>query len=224
MMGNVPANVGRRLIIVLVATFAVAGAVSTPASAATWIGTTHGKASAANRWVSGGADWHGNFWFSTGRGGSVHGYAIVGYEPSIDVGGLNNMINYIKGIAGLPLGILGPYAPAAGAIGLGNIIGVAVSFHEGMAIRQGPLSGSIGGGRLTLRWGAKPKGIPYDIVFQLVSGNKRIGGGTFGLHDPFQGSARLLGGRQAVKSSESKGTAKGVARQVGSYWVAHRVG
>ena len=92
-----------------------------------------------------------------------------------------------------------------------------------MAIRRGPLSGSIGGGGLTLHWAANTKGTPYDIVFELVTGNNHIDGGTAALHNPFQGAATLTGRGHAVNSSESQSNGGGVTRQVGSYWVAHRI-
>ena len=214
----------RRIGLGVLTAIALLGASSGPASAANWIGATHGRVSAASRWVSGGSSWHGDFWFSTDRRGDVHGYAIVAYQPAIDVSGLNNAIAYIKSVTGAALGaVLGPFAPVVNTVGLGQIVGVAVSFRETSAIRQGPLSGSLHGGQLRLNWSAPLKGVPYDIVFQLVSTNQHIGGGTAPIHNPFRAAARMLDRRHALNATESSTSKDGVATMTGSYWVAHRV-
>jgi hypothetical protein len=199
-------------------------AIPATAHAATWIGTTHGKITRSNRWVSGTTTWHGDFWFQTGRRGAVHGEAVIGYEPAIDVSGLNNVINYIKTEVGAAVGpLLGPCAPVVGAIGLDQIVGVSVSFNESLAVRRGSLTGTLHGGRLSLSWSARIKGIPYNITFELISGSKPIGGGNAALHDPFSAVGRLDGAGHAVSTSESHSNDNGVAQQTGSYWVAHRL-
>jgi hypothetical protein len=194
------------------------------AHAATWIGTTHGKITRSNKWVSGTSTWHGDFWLETGRGGTVRGEAVIGYEPAIDVSGLNNVITYLKTEVGAIVDpLLGPFAPAVGAIGLNQIVGVSVSFNESMAVRRGTLTGTLHGGRLSLTWGARIKGIPYNITFDLISGTKPIGGGNAPLHNPFLGAGRIGGPGHAVSTSESRSTSGGVTQTVGSYWVANRV-
>lgn len=201
---------------------AVAAIAVTPATAATWTGSAHGKILRSSRLVSGGTSWHGTFWFRTDRHGTVRGQAVVGYEPSVDVSGLNNAIAYVKSVANAGLGILGPFGTAAAGAGLGQIVGTSVSFHEPMAIRRGRLSGELHGRRLALHWDARLRGIPYDILFQLASATKQIGRGTAALRSPFDGAAQLVYRSHAVASSESRSQSGDVTQLVGSYWVAHR--
>jgi hypothetical protein len=196
---------------------------ASPASAATWHGTAHGKIVRSTRLVSGGTSWQGNFWFNVNRNGRVRGHAVVGYEPNVEVSGLNNAIGYVKTVAGTAIGLLGPFGSAASAAGLGQIVGASVSFDETVAVRRGELSGRLHAGELTLRWDSELKGIPYNISFQLVSGSERVGGGSAALRSPFTGHADLVGRRDAVYSDEDRSTAGGVKEVSGSYWVAHRV-
>ncbi len=78
----------------------------------------------------------------------------------------------------------------------------------------------------SLNWNVSLKRapIPYQILLTLVGGHKQIGGGTATLHDPFAKAATLVQGGEAVASSESSSPSGGVAQQIDSYWVAHRVG
>jgi hypothetical protein len=204
---------------------AVSAFAATSASAATWTGTTHGKILRSTRLVSGGTTWEGDFWFRTSRRGAVRGQAVVAYEPSIDVSGLNNALNYIKSVAGVPLGLLGPYGGFVNTVGLGQIVGTNVSFQAAKAVHRGPLSGTLRRGRLTLRWNARLPGIPYDLYFQLVNRSERIGGGRFAVRNPFlrgDGAGDVENGRHAVNTSQSRTQDGDVTQTVGSYWVAHR--
>ena len=195
---------------------------ATPASAATWRGTAHGKFERSSRLVEGGTTWQGDFWFETNRRGDVRGHAIVAYEPSVQVDGITNAIVYLRDVTNAALGILGPWGEAAAGAGLTQIVGADVSFHSAMAVRRGALTGRLAHGRLNLDWHAKLPGIPYDIQFQLVSATKRIGGGRAKLRSPFRGAGRLVGPRTAVFSDESHSSEGDVEQTVGSYWVAHR--
>jgi hypothetical protein len=213
----------RRATIVIALFCVLAGLTASTASAATWRGTAHGKIVRSTRLVSGGTTWQGNFWFKVNRVGRVRGHAVVGYQPNVDVAGLNNAIGYVKTVAGTAIGLLGPFGSAASAAGLGQIVGASVSFNESMAVRRGDLTGRLHAGKLTLRWDSELKGIPYDISFQLVSGSERIGGGSAPLSSPFTGDAKLVSRADAVYSDEDHSTSDGVKEVSGSYWVAHRV-
>jgi hypothetical protein len=215
------------MVVVLLCALAVLSAGR--ASAASWSGTAHGKIERSTRLVSGGTSWQGNFWFTTGRGGTVRGHAVVGYEPSVNVSGLNNAIAYAKAVVSGALGavgglgVLGSFASQIGTQSLGLIVGAGVSFKQAMAVREGPLTGRLSGGRLSLRW-KRPSGIPYDISLQYVGTSERIGGGTAALPSPFKGAAQVTNGRHAVSVSQPQPSTGGVTETNGSYWVANRVG
>jgi hypothetical protein len=196
---------------------------ATPASAATWRGTAHGKFERSSRLVEGGTTWQGDFWFETNRRGDVRGHAIVAYEPSVQVDGITNAIVYIRDVTSAAMGMLGPWGEVAAGAGLTQIVGANVSFDSAMAVRQGDLTGKLQHGRLNLDWHSKLPGIPYNIEFQLVSATKRVGGGRAALRSPFSGAGRLMGRRTAVFSDESHSSEGDVEQTVGSYWVAHRV-
>jgi hypothetical protein len=200
-------------------------ALSATASASTWVGTARGTIQRSNDLVSGGTRWQGTFRINVGRGGAVHGYATVGYTPNIDVSGLDDAINYLRSDIGAGFGLLGPFGNLVASAGLGTIEGVRVSFREAMAIRSGTLRGTFDGGRLALHWNARLKSrpIPYEILLTLVGGHKQIGSGTAPLLDPFTLAASLVQNGEAVASSESNSSSGGLAQQVDSYWVAHRV-
>jgi hypothetical protein len=194
------------------------------ASAATWTGEAHGKVLRSTRLVTGGTNWRGSLWFKTNRDGAVHGYAVVAYEPVVDVGGLNNAIGYVKTVGSTAVGLLGPFGSAASGAVLGQVVGAGVSFKSALAIRRGPLTGRLKGNKLTLRWKAELPGIPYDVNFVLASGTERIGGGEAALGDPFESEAQRVGRGAVVSTSESSTQPEGgVTRLSGSYWAAHRV-
>jgi hypothetical protein len=197
---------------------------ATAASAATWAGETHGKLYRANRLASGGSSWHGSFWFRTDRHGRVHGEAVVAYEPTLDLSGASNALSYIRGQAGAALSLLGPWGAAASNAGLSQIVGFGTSFQSAEAIRRGPLTGQLSGGRLTLDW-KKVKGVRYSVELVMAAGNNaKVSSGTAGLPTPFKGSGRVLSGQFAVRSAESRSSKGGTSERKGSYWAAHRVG
>jgi hypothetical protein len=211
-------------VIAVTATVVAFGAVAASASAATWTGHAHGKLVRSDgRLVSGGTSWSGDFSFTTTRRGEVRGFAVVAYEPFVDVSGLNAALGYVRGIGGAALGVLGPFGSAVSTVALGQIVGAGVSFSSSEAIRRGALTGRLDGRQLTLDW-KKPKGIPYDINLVLASGAKKIGGGTVSIRSPFRGAGKLMGRRAAVHSSETRTTSGGIAQSVGAYWFATRVG
>jgi hypothetical protein len=211
--------------IVVIGLLCVGALAATPASAATWTGTTHGKFLRSDSLLSGGTSWRGSFWFTTDREGRVRGRAVVGYEPSVDVTGLNAAITYIRDITTVPISALAaPFGAAITAVGPGQIVGTSVSFRESMAVRRGRISGLLRGGRLNLRWNGSLADIPYDINFRLATeGTQKIGDGTLGLPDPFPKAADVIGRRHAESSSQSESKPEGVTQRVGSYWVAHRL-
>jgi hypothetical protein len=203
----------------------IAGTAATTASADTWAGTTHGKVLRSTKLVSGGSSWRGNFWFTIDRGGRVHGYAVVAYEPVVDVAGLTNAIGYVRTVGSTALGLLGPFGSAAAGAGLGQIVGAGVSFKEAMAIRRGKLTGRLdtAKGKLTLDW-KQPSAIRYDINLVLASGTERIGGGFAQLRSRYHGSGRRIGRGAFVFADEDNSTSDGVKETIGSYWAANRVG
>jgi hypothetical protein len=214
------------MVVILLCALAALGA--TQVSAADWSGTARGKIERSSRLVSGGSSWQGSFWFTTGRGGRVRGHAVVAYEPSVNVSGLNNAIAYAKAVVSGALGavgglgVLGAFAGQIGTQSLGLIVGAGVSFKQAMAVREGPLTGRLNGGRLTLRW-KRPSGVPYDISLQYVASSERIGGGTAALPSPFRGAARVTNGRHAVSVSQPPPGTGDVTETNGSYWMADRV-
>lgn len=212
-----------RAIAVIAAVIAFGAAATATASAATWTGHVHGKLLRSDRLISGGTSWNGDFWFTTNRRGAVRGFAVVAYEPVVDVSGFTAAIGYVRAIGGTALGLLGPFGSAASGAVLGQIVGAGVSFRSTEAIRRGPLTGQLDGRRLALHWNERLRGIPYDINFVLASGTRKIGSGTASLRSPFQGAGRLMRGRAAVHSSEARSTPGGLAQSVGSYWIATRV-
>jgi hypothetical protein len=173
--------------------------------------------------VDGAFSWHGNLWFRTDRHGNARGYAVVAYEPDSNVDGLNDAIGYVRDVAGAGLGVLGDFAGVAGQAALGQIIGADVSFKSTAAVRKGPLVGHVANGRVSLRWQAKLAPIAYDIELVVVEGSHRIGGGTFKLRDPFDGSAQRVGARGVVHASDTSHDVNGVTEQRGGFWMANRV-
>jgi hypothetical protein len=214
---------GRRALTVMVVACVAAGAGAGTASADTWTGSTHGKVLRSNRLLNGGSSWHGDFWFRTDRRGGVHGYAVIAYEPVVDVSGITNAVGYIRSFGSTALGLLGPYGAAVSGSVLSQIVGASVTFKQAAAIRRAPLTGQLSGRRLTLRW-KKPAGVKYDINFVLATGSKRIGGGTAGLRNPFGTTGDRLDGSGAVYSSQRRSKEDGVTESFGSYWIATRVG
>lgn len=214
----------RRVKTAVAVTLVVILASAAPATAATWIGTVHGRIVRANNLLSGGTTWHGDFSLSVGAGGAVTGYAIVGYVPEIDTSGLNNALNYVKTVIGAGYGLLGVFAGPISAVELGTIEGVGVSFGEAMAIRQGSLSGHLDGGSLALRWHFDQRGIPYNILLQVVSGDKSIGTGSASLHNPFDDSGVRVQPNTFVYSREESTSSGGIDQLISTYWIAHRVG
>jgi hypothetical protein len=198
-------------------------ATSGVASAALWTGTTQGKFKRSSRLVEGAIDWRGNFWFRTDRSGNARGYAVVTYEPDSSVEGLNDAVGYVRDVAGAGIGALGLFAGAVGQAALGQIIGTDVSFESAAAVRQGPLTGRVANGRVSLRWQAKLDPVPYDIELLVVEGSQRVGGGTLKLQNPFDGSAQRVAPRGVVFSTDTSDESRGVTEQRGSYWVANRV-
>jgi hypothetical protein len=174
--------------------------------------------------LSGGASWRGEFWFTTDRNGGVRGQAVVGYEPSVDVTGLNSAIGYIRDVAAGAIGLLQPpFGTVVSTVGVSQIVGTGVRFHESMAVRRGRISGRLHGGKLTLKWDGHLADIPYDINFRLATGSEKIGGGALGLPSPFAEDAQVTNRRHAVASTQSDSKPGGVTQLVGSYWVAHRM-
>lgn len=222
--GNRATVRGRNMAAAALLVTALGLALAGTAGASTWVGSARGIIKRSNSLVSGGTSWQGTFRIRVGRGGAVHGYATVGYTPNIDVTGLNNALDYLRSNIGAGFGLLGPFGTIVASTQLSTIEGVQVSFGEAMAVRRGPLSGTLGGGRLALNWNGPLKSIPYRILLTLLGGNsKRIGTGTAPLRDPFTAAARLVQNGEAVASSESNSKPGGIAQQVDSYWVAHRV-
>jgi hypothetical protein len=112
----------------------------------------HGKlVRSDDRLVSGGTSWSGDFWLTSTRRGDVRGYAVVAYEPRVDVSGLNSALGYVRGIGSTALGMLGHFGSGASTVVLGQIVGAGVSFGSSEAIRRGPLTGSLDGRQLMLR-------------------------------------------------------------------------
>jgi hypothetical protein len=198
-------------------------ATSGAASAALWTGTTAGKFERSSRFVEAAIDWHGRLWFRTDRRGNVRGYAVVAYEPSSSVDGLNDAVGYVRDVAGAGIGALGPFAGVVGQAALGQIVGADVSFKSAAAVRQGPLIGRVANGRVSLRWQAKLKPIAYDIELLVVEGSQRIGGGRLRLRNPFDGTARRVAPRGVVFSTDTSNESRGVTEQRGSFWLANRV-
>jgi hypothetical protein len=198
-------------------------AASARAEAALWTGSTQGNFERSSRFVEAALDWRGSFWFKTDRRGNVRGYAVVTYHPESNVDGLNDAVGYVRDVAGAGLGVLGDFAGVVGQAALGQIIGADVSFKSAAAVRQGPLTGRVSNGRVNLQWHAKLKPIRYDIELLVVEGSQRIGGGTFRLRNPFNGTGRRVAQRGVVSPTETSDESRGVTEQRGSFWLAHRV-
>lgn len=205
----------------LVATAAL-GVGAQAARASTWVGSSRGALVRSSNLVSGGTRWHGTFRFTVGRGGAVHGYAVAGFDPQVDVSGFNNAIAYIKSVAGAELGLLGPFAGPVSSVGLASIIGVSVSFDDAMAVRRGPLTGRLAHGHLTLHWGARLKPIGYKLGLETPGHTKRIGTGHVPLQNPFARAGSAVQRGEIVASSQKHGSSKGITTSRGTYWVAHR--
>ena len=203
---------------------AIERASAAPPKARRWIGTTQGTALRAGRWVSGGSSSRGDFWFTVGRGGRVRGEAVVAYTPTFDTDGLNALLAYARGLTQAALGGV-PLFGGLGAAQLNAFVGVRIHFDEPLAIRRGQISGTLRGGRLSLRWaGARPAGIPFKAVLSTIRGDRPLTGGRLLVRQPFAGSAQVAGGGHAIATHHSEARDKGVTEQASSYWSAHRVG
>ena len=87
------------------------------------------------------------------------------------------------------------------------------------------MTGQLDNGRLTLRWPDKVRGVHYTVDLVMAAGaNAKVTSGTAGPVNPFKGSGRVIGGRFAVRSSETRSSDDGTAGRLGTYWAAHRVG
>ncbi len=198
-------------------------ATSAAASGALWTGTTQGNFERSSRLVEAAVEWRGSFWFRTDRQGNARGYAVVAYQPDSSVDGLNDAVGYVRDVAGAGIGALGPFAAVVGQAAVGQIIGSDVSFKSAAAVRQGPLTGRVADGRVSLRWQADLKPIPYDIELLVVEGGQRVGGGRLRLRNPFDGSARRVAPRGVVFATDTRHESRGVTEQRGSFWLANRV-
>jgi hypothetical protein len=193
------------------------------AFAALWTGAAQGKFERSSRFVKAAIDWRGNFWFKTDRRGNVRGYAVVTYLPDSNVDGLNDAVGYVRDVAGAGIGALGPFAGVVGQAAVGQIIGADVSFKSAAAVRQGPLTGRVSNGRVSLNWHAKLTPIRYDIELLVVEGSQPIGAGTLRLRDPFNGTAKRVAQRGVVASTDTSHESRGVTEQRGGFWFANRV-
>lgn len=207
----------------VIAGLGLAGAHSATATAATWTGETHGNRERTSRLVSGTVSWQGSFTFTTDKRGQVDGQAVIAYTPRIDVSGLNNAVGYIRSYVGASLGLLGPFGGAVSNVGLNQIIGASVGFDPAMAIRRVKLTGSLDGGRLTLRSVGKPAGVRYTTKLVLASGSKQIQSDRSSLPIALQDTGSVDGGRVAIATSQDESRNDGVKQQVSSYWMATRV-
>jgi hypothetical protein len=202
----------------------IAGLGASEAQAARWAGETHGTLYRSNRLAAGGHSWEGSFTFTTRADGSVRGYAVVVYTPTLDLSGTDNALGFVRDVVPAAFGLFGPFEGAVAQAGVTSILGFDVAFKRATVIRRGPLTGRAGNGRVTLNWPGKLAGIPYDVNMVIPGGEKKISSGSAALRNPFKGSGRVEARGFVVRSAQARSNSEGTAESSASYWAAHRVG
>src|ERR1041384_2685458 len=84
-----------------------AAAPDTDTQAGLWTGMTQTVRSRSTKLLSAGYTARGEYWFRVDKAGSVTGYAVVAFEPTADLSGLNARVDAAKDIAGTLLGAIG---------------------------------------------------------------------------------------------------------------------
>jgi len=122
------------------------------------------------------------------------------------------------------LGVLGGFAGAAASIGASTIVGVSDSYDHPMQVKEGPIAGSMRGGRLSLDWaGRRPKRLPFHVDFSVIGGCERVTSAAIPVETMWPGQARVHGDIAVgkIQAAPKKGNAE---NKTSGFWVAHRLG
>jgi hypothetical protein len=192
-----------------------------------WVGTVHVRQTRSTKFVNTSATGKGDFWFRVDGVGRVHGFANVAYEPTFDPDGINAFLDDVKTSAGSAVSVAG-FGAIGGAV-VGEFVGVKADFDEPLAVRSGPLSGTLVDNTLSLRWSSgKLGGIPVRIPLLLVHGQQRLSRQTLALPWPWPAAASVSddgGEPQVVSDAKPQTSGRRSARTVtDAYWSAYRVG
>jgi hypothetical protein len=191
-------------------------------AASTWAGTIEGKSTRASRWLAGGATVRGDFLVTVDDAGNATGNGVLAYEPIFETGGLDSLLSYAKSAAGLALGALPFFGGFANAT-IGSFVSVQGKY-EPLVVRQGTISGTLQGDRLSLRWNGDDSGIPFRASILAIKKDVKLTGGRLVVPEPFRTAARVIGGNYAVSTGRTSSTDDGVTERDISYWTAKRVG
>lgn len=220
----VRAAVRRSLVLaVMLSSVAWLGAAES-ASASTWSGTIQGKMMRSTRFGSAGATMRGSFSITVGRRGKVSGSGVVTYDPFFNTDGLNALLGYARGLTQVALGgfpVFGSFAAAQ----LDAFIGVRVTLQT-LPVAQGPIVGTLSGGRLTLNWGGKLPSLPYSAFINIAGGrgDVKLTAGSIKTPQPFGAGAANVSHGWAVSRQQSTVTKNGGTELLSTYWTAQRVG
>lgn len=82
-----------------------------------WTGTTHSAVFRGSSLLAAGYTSRGDFWFTVDEDGQVEGYAVVVYEPTFNVDGMNAALDTIKSLGAAAVGAIPVVIPMLDGIG-----------------------------------------------------------------------------------------------------------
>jgi hypothetical protein len=207
--------------------------IDTQAHAGMWTGMTQTVRSRSTMLLSAGYTARGEYWFRIDKAGNVTGYAVVAFEPTADLSGLNARVDAAKDIAGTFLGAIGSLLGPAevGMMGpelsISTLLGARVDWTDPMLVLRGPISGRMAHGGLSLQWANKqPGSIPATLVISYLKRDEPVSKGgklNFPIDTPWPGEAAAVDPKaQHMVASGTKPSSKGEVSDSTSWaWTAH---
>lgn len=204
-------------------------AVEAAASSGLWTGTIQQTFSRSSNLVGAGYSAHGDFWFRVDDEGQVDGHAVVSYVPTFDPTGINDAISYLRSAGLGALGLI-PYVgpllsgPAGEAL-LGQIVNVSGQYQDPMPTREGPITGSLRNGELSIDWADdQPLDMPITIYLGKAGASEELATESLTAGSPWPGNAQVTdqaGVSQAVTTNQDNSTEEGVRTATSTAWSAH---
>lgn len=201
-----------------------------------WTGTMHQTVYSDGGWVAVGYHADGDFAFTVGADGAVHGQASVAYQPTFDASKIDGLINYARDnvqalLDSVSLGdpILAPFLSVIRARLVGgafDLLRVRGDYTEAMPVRTGAIAGQLRNGRLDLHWADDQKGLPLTVYIDALKGTDLVTHAIVPLRSPWSGTAAIGSAdrlTQAVgRDDQESGDDAGKASQV-TFWSARLV-
>lgn len=192
-----------------------------------WAGRTFSKNMRFNDLFGAGYTAHGDFTFSVGKDGKVHGQATVAYELIVDVARMNEIIKFFKSAGEAALGYFGQLGSVVSNLSnLGLLVRVGYETEQQLTIRSGPISGVMTSDALKLEWAeresGKFEGIPLTVYYEYRDKKDPISKKPLSVESPWPAEAKFVDQGQVTKVHHDQ-FGDDTKSETSAYWTAHRV-